>query len=168
MSLSCLSHLSLILISLISDFSLISHGPLSLMSLSGLMSLSYFSSQMSLMSQASTSRRPPCPTPPAWSTAAPWRRSPGPGLEWSPGTRCTSPVCTGVITCVQVYISGLYAGPRSYGPYQKYGGFASYTVAPSIAVERIPAGLSMAEAATLNGAYETGNDNDNDNDDDDV
>ena len=67
-----------------------------------------------------------------------------------------------------MYISGLYAGPRSYGPYQKYGGFASYTVAPSIAVERIPAGLTMAEAATLNGAYETGNDNDNDNDDDDV
>ena len=30
------------------------------------------------------------------------------------------------------------------------------------------AGLSMAEAATLNGAYETGNDDVNDNDDDDV
>ena len=56
----------------------------------------------------------------------------------------------------KVYVADMInAGPRSYGPYQKYGGFATYTIAPSIAVRKVPEKLSMAEAATLNGAYET-------------
>ena len=55
----------------------------------------------------------------------------------------------------EVLISGLYAGPRSYGEYQKYGGFATFSVAPRAAVTRVPAQLTMAQAATLNGAYET-------------
>jgi len=47
------------------------------------------------------------------------------------------------------------AGPRSYGQYQQYGGFATYTVAPQIAIRKIPGKLSFGEVATLCGAYET-------------
>ena len=47
------------------------------------------------------------------------------------------------------------AGPRSYGQYQQHGGFASYSVAPQVAVRKAPECLTSAEAATLCGAYET-------------
>merc|ERR1719445_2754833 len=47
------------------------------------------------------------------------------------------------------------AGPRSYGAYQKNGGFATYTIAPAIAIRKVSEKLSMAEVATLHGAYET-------------
>ena len=69
----------------------------------------------------------------------------------STGTTDPDPLAPGD----EVLISGLYAGPRSYGEYQKYGGFATFSVAPRAAVTRVPAQLTMAQAATLNGAYET-------------
>jgi len=54
-----------------------------------------------------------------------------------------------------VLVDGLLAGPRSLGAYQKYGGFASYAVAPREAVLRIPGGLGFDEACNLLGNYET-------------
>ena len=54
-----------------------------------------------------------------------------------------------------VIVDALFAGPRSHGPYQAYGGFASYAVAPSEAVLKIPGSLSFDEAANLLGNYET-------------
>ena len=54
-----------------------------------------------------------------------------------------------------VIVDGLLAGPRSLGPYQRWGGFATYTVAPSEAVVPIPGGLSFDQAAALLGSYET-------------
>ena len=79
-----------------------------------------------------------------------------PGMEYSGIVEAVTGPDSGLKPGDQVYVADMInAGPRSYGPYQKYGGFATYTVAPSIAVKRIPEGLTMAEAATLNGAYET-------------
>lgn len=54
-----------------------------------------------------------------------------------------------------ILVDGLLAGPRSLGNYQKYGGFASYGVAPIEAVQRIPKGLGFDEACNLLGNYET-------------
>jgi len=54
-----------------------------------------------------------------------------------------------------VIIDGLLAGPRSLGPYQKWGGFASYVVAPVEGVIKIPGRLSFDQAAALLGSYET-------------
>ncbi len=54
-----------------------------------------------------------------------------------------------------ILVDGLLAGPRSLGKYQKYGGFASYAVAPIEAVQRIPDGLGFDEACNLLGNYET-------------
>lgn len=55
----------------------------------------------------------------------------------------------------EVYVDGLLAGPRSLGPYQSFGGFASYAVAPAEAVHRLPSGFSFDEGCTLLGSYET-------------
>jgi NADPH2:quinone reductase len=55
----------------------------------------------------------------------------------------------------RVLVDGLLAGPRSQGPYQRWGGFASWAVAPVEAVHPIPGRLSFDEAAGLLGAYET-------------
>ncbi|HIA04490.1 MAG TPA: NADPH:quinone oxidoreductase family protein, partial [Myxococcales bacterium] len=52
-------------------------------------------------------------------------------------------------------IDGFLAGPRSYGAYQRYGGFADYAVVPSQAVQRIPGGFSFDEACNFLGNYET-------------
>lgn len=54
-----------------------------------------------------------------------------------------------------VYVDGLMAGPRSVGAYQKYGGWASYAVAPLEAVRKLPAGFSFDEGCNLLGNYET-------------
>ncbi len=54
-----------------------------------------------------------------------------------------------------VYVDGLLAGPRSVGDYQKYGGWASYAVAPLAAVRPLPAGFSFDEGCNLLGNYET-------------
>lgn len=78
-----------------------------------------------------------------------------PGMEYS-GTVVSAPAGSGLETGQAVYVADMvHAGPRSYGQYQKFGGMASYTAAPVRAVSRVPEGLSMAQAATLNGAYET-------------
>jgi len=55
----------------------------------------------------------------------------------------------------RVLVDGFLAGPRSSGAYQRYGGFASYAVAPRDAVHRIPGDLSFDQACNLLGNYET-------------
>jgi NADPH2:quinone reductase len=54
-----------------------------------------------------------------------------------------------------VLVDPFLAGPRSLGAYQRYGGFASYAVAPIEAIHRIPGGLSFDQACNLLGNYET-------------
>ncbi len=55
----------------------------------------------------------------------------------------------------KVIVDGFLVGPRSKGAYQKYGGFASYVVAPSNAVIPLPSRLSFDQAASFLGNYET-------------
>jgi NADPH2:quinone reductase len=54
-----------------------------------------------------------------------------------------------------VIADGLLTGPRSLGAYRRWGGFASYAVAPANAVIPLPPGLSMDEGACLLGGAET-------------
>ena len=54
-----------------------------------------------------------------------------------------------------VLVDGLLAGPRSLGAYQRWGGFATYVVAPDHAVLPLPATISRDQAAGMLGAYET-------------
>lgn len=55
----------------------------------------------------------------------------------------------------RVLVDGFTAGPRSSGAYRKYGGFASYAIAPLDAVHTIPGALSFDQACNLLGNYET-------------
>ncbi len=55
----------------------------------------------------------------------------------------------------RVFIDGFYVGPRSSGAYQKYGGFASYAVAPASAVHPMPPSFGFEEACNFVGNYET-------------
>ena len=116
-----------------------------------------------LMMAGQYQQAPPLPYTPGeeYSVPSTVMRSTSTGMEYSgtvvaltpgdPSTTDPDPLAPGD----EVLISGLYAGPRSYGEYQKYGGFATFSVAPRAAVTRVPAQLTMAQAATLNGAYET-------------
>jgi NADPH2:quinone reductase len=54
-----------------------------------------------------------------------------------------------------VVVDPFLTGPRSSGPYQRWGGFASYAVAPAPAVRPIPGDLSFDQAAGILGSYET-------------
>ncbi len=78
-----------------------------------------------------------------------------PGLESSGVVVWRGPEAQGVAEGDPVLVDGFLAGPRSLGAYQKYGGFASYVVAPIEAVHRIPGALSFDQAASLLGSYET-------------
>ena len=55
----------------------------------------------------------------------------------------------------EVLADGFLTGPRSLGAHQRWGGFASYAVAPMAAVLPLPRGLSFDEAASLLSSYET-------------
>lgn len=54
-----------------------------------------------------------------------------------------------------VMADGFKTGPRSLGEYKKYGGFATYSVAPADALIRLPEQLSFDEANQFLGSYET-------------
>ncbi len=54
-----------------------------------------------------------------------------------------------------VMADGLLTGPRSLGPHQKYGGFASYAVAPESALLHVPERLSSDQACHLLSSYST-------------
>lgn len=55
----------------------------------------------------------------------------------------------------KVMVDGFISGPRSPGNYQKYGGFATYAVAPIEAIIPKPSRLSFDQACNLFGSYET-------------
>jgi NADPH:quinone reductase len=84
-----------------------------------------------------------------------------PQPPYTPGLECAGVVSwigaevNEVMVGDRVIVDGLYAGPRSLGPYQKWGGFASWVVAPAQAALPIPGELSFDEGAALLGSYET-------------
>lgn len=55
----------------------------------------------------------------------------------------------------RVIADGLRTGPRSLGAYQRWGGFASYAVAPADALRPLPVGWSHDQGACFLGSYET-------------
>jgi NADPH2:quinone reductase len=77
-----------------------------------------------------------------------------PGLEYAGVVIAAGPEA-GVAIGERVLVDGFLAGPRSHGEYQKYGGFASYAVAPADAIHRIPGALAFDQACNLLGNYET-------------
>ncbi len=78
-----------------------------------------------------------------------------PGLEWSGEVAWVGPEVRGFKAGDAVLVDGMLAGPRSLGPYQQWGGFASYAVAPEAALLKVPGKLSFDEACSLLGNYET-------------
>ena len=55
----------------------------------------------------------------------------------------------------KVYVACFSTGPRSSGPYQSYGGFASYAVAPMDAVYPMPDNFTFDQACNFAGNFET-------------
>ncbi|MCB9558929.1 MAG: NADPH:quinone oxidoreductase family protein [Kofleriaceae bacterium] len=78
-----------------------------------------------------------------------------PGLEYAGEVAWHGPEVTGVAVGDRVLVDGLLAGPRSLGAYQRWGGYASYAVAPAEAVHRVPGDLTLDQACNLLGNYET-------------
>jgi NADPH2:quinone reductase len=78
-----------------------------------------------------------------------------PGLEYAGTVAWVGREVTDLDVGDRVLVDGLNSGPRSSGPYQHSGGFASYAIAPLEAVHRIPGELSFDQAANLLGSYET-------------
>lgn len=78
-----------------------------------------------------------------------------PGLEYAGVVAWAGPQAEGLAEGDPVLVDGFLAGPRSLGDYQRWGGFASWAVAPAEAVKRIPGGLAFDLACNLLGNYET-------------
>ncbi len=78
-----------------------------------------------------------------------------PGLEYAGVVAKVGAAVKGLALGDRVMLDGLLAGPRSLGDYQRWGGFASYAVAPERALIPIPGPLDFDQAASLLGAYET-------------
>lgn len=80
-----------------------------------------------------------------------------PGLEYAGEVLATGPEVQPHQAAPgdRAIVDGLVAGPRSLGPYQDQGGFASYAVVPAEALIPIPAGLDFDQACSLLSSYET-------------
>jgi NADPH:quinone reductase len=81
-----------------------------------------------------------------------------PGLEYAGVVAWVGPEAEAegrLLPGEEVLVDGLLAGPRSLGNYQKWGGWASYAVAPCEAVLRVPGTLTLDAACNLLGNYET-------------
>ncbi len=78
-----------------------------------------------------------------------------PGLEYAGVVAWKGAAVAELSVGDAVLVDGFLAGPRSLGDYQRWGGFASYAVAPQEAVKRVPGGLSLDQACCLLGNYET-------------
>ena len=78
-----------------------------------------------------------------------------PGLEFAGEVVAVGGEVRGVELGARVIADGLLTGPRSLGAHRRFGGFATYAVAPARAVIPLPAGLSFDEGACLLGGYET-------------
>lgn len=78
-----------------------------------------------------------------------------PGLEFAGEVVWIGSAVERVAVGDPVIADGLYTGPRSLGAYRRWGGWASYAVAPEAGTLPLPAGLSFDQGAVLLGAYET-------------
>ena len=77
-----------------------------------------------------------------------------PGLEYA-GVVAWAGADAGVRVGDRALVDAFLAGPRSLGAHRRYGGFATYAVAPAEAVLPIPGKLSLDQACNLLGNYET-------------
>lgn len=78
-----------------------------------------------------------------------------PGLEYAGVVAWRGPAATNIEVGDSVLVDGFLAGPRSYGAYQQWGGFASYGVAPIEAIHPLPHTLTFDQGCNLLGNYET-------------
>lgn len=78
-----------------------------------------------------------------------------PGLEFAGEVAAVGSEVRAVRVGDAVLADGLLTGPRSSGPYQQWGGFATWAVIPEKAAMPLPEGLSMGQAVNLLGNYET-------------
>ncbi len=78
-----------------------------------------------------------------------------PGLEYAGEVLWVGADVTGVRIGDAVLVDGFLAGPRSAGDYQRYGGFASFAVAPAAAVRPLPGTFDYDQGCNLLGNYET-------------
>jgi len=80
-----------------------------------------------------------------------------PGLEWAGDVVWAGDAVSPDDAAVgdRVFVDCFTVGPRTSGPYQSAGGYASYAVVPGSAVRPIPKGFSYDEACNFTGNYET-------------
>ncbi len=79
-----------------------------------------------------------------------------PGLEYSGElVWCGPEVPPSLQVGDPVMADGFLTGPRSKGRHQRWGGFASYAVAPAAAALPLPAGFDFDQACNFLGNYET-------------
>ena len=78
-----------------------------------------------------------------------------PGLEFAGTVHAVGAEVSGCEPGDRVIADGLKTGPRSLGDYQRWGGWASFSVAPAAATLPLPTLLDFDQAAGLLGAYET-------------
>lgn len=78
-----------------------------------------------------------------------------PGLEYSGEVLWTGDEVSNVSVGDAVLADPFLTGPRSLGEYQRWGGFASYAVAPAEAVLPLPPSLSFDQGCHLLSGYET-------------
>ena len=78
-----------------------------------------------------------------------------PGLEYAGVIAWRGPEAGDLAVGEAVVVDPFLVGPRSLGSYQAYGGFATYAVAPAVAIRRLPKALSFDQACNLFGNYET-------------
>lgn len=78
-----------------------------------------------------------------------------PGMEMCGEVAWVGPEVTRTRVGARVIVDGLLSGPRSLGDYQRWGGFATWAVAPEDALVALPDALSFDEGASLLGGYET-------------
>jgi NADPH2:quinone reductase len=79
----------------------------------------------------------------------------GAGLEYCGVVAWKGAAVEGWAIGDSVIADPLQTGPRSLGPYQRYGGFASYAVAPADALIAMPEQLSFDQASHLLSSYGT-------------
>ena len=80
-----------------------------------------------------------------------------PGLEYSGTIAWAGPDVDRKMFDVgqSVFVDCFSVGPRTSGPYQAYGGMASYAVAPASAVRAMPSQFTFEQACNYAGNYET-------------
>jgi NADPH2:quinone reductase len=78
-----------------------------------------------------------------------------PGLELAGEVVAIGAGVTTVEVGAKVMADGVHTGPRSLGAHRRWGGFASYAVAPARAVIALPEAFSFDEGACLLGGAET-------------